>query len=197
MALANYGIKLSEGELLDQIKPDYGQGFSNIWNTTIAKLSASYGLQTTMYALWPLFKPDVFSRAAKEFNSDPEHFDPMKYENPEDKDDMPEPLILAYKEAFLAVEKGCSVLYGSLSANHIREILSEGGLIQTSVKVNRLYSDAPEGFHSLLIYGSDNASVEYHDPFVGPHLSVSMGSLIEATTDVGAFIAYRCPEELS
>jgi hypothetical protein len=190
MVLANSGIEVSESELINKIKPDYGNKFFNIWNTSIAKLASEYGIKTSLYALWPLLKPDIFLEAATEFKDNPDHFDANKYEHPNDKDVLPEPLPLAYKEMFKAVDKGCQVAYGSLTDRRIDDFLKKGLLIQTSVKVHKLYPDAPRGFHSILIYGRKGSIVEYHDPFVGPSLKVDIQDLIKVASDNGAFMVY-------
>lgn len=191
MVLANQGIKVSEEELLGKVVPDYGNKFSNIWNSTIAKLACQYGITTTMYALWPLLKPGTFQKALNEFREDPDSFNAMKYENPDDKDYLPEPLVLAYKEMFLAVDCGCKVEYGSLTKDLLTHLLGSGWIVQTSVKVHKLYSDAPRGFHSILIYKLEGNEVEYHDPFVGSHLNIEVDRLISSAQDVGAFMAYK------
>jgi hypothetical protein len=190
MILASYGVNVTEEDLLKNIEKDYGRKFSNIWNTTIARLASEYGVKTTMYALWPLFKTGVMKEALAELETDQNQFNVGKYENPNDKDVMPEPLSLAYKEMFKAVEVGCKVVYGSITENRIRHFVKNGMLIQTSVKVHKLYSDAPIGFHSILIYGITGDQVRYHDPFVGPSLNVNIKKLIKAASDVGAFMSY-------
>ena len=106
-----------------------------------------------MYALWPLFKKPLLLQALKEFRCDPEHLDISKYENPNDKDDpTPEPLPLAYKEMFKAVEMGCSVVYGTLTTRHTQSHLAKGKLILTTIRLKDMYPEKKlTGFHIILL----------------------------------------------
>lgn len=100
MVLATKQINVTEDELMSKITNDYGSDFKYVWNPTIAKLGQMYGVQTSMYALWPLFKPDLMKQALEEYTAHPETFNVNKYENPNDTDTSTEPLPLAYKEMF-------------------------------------------------------------------------------------------------
>jgi len=191
MVLASCGIEVSEKELIAKVRLDYRADFSNIWNPTIAKLAVEYGIQTTMYALWPLFKPELTLQALKEFRANPEGMNINKYENPNDSESLPEPLSLAYKEMFLAIEKGCKTVYGGLTEKRLTALLNEGFLIQTSVKLHKLYPAKKKGFHSILIYKHSGDGIEYHDPYHGEGLRCTAKHLLTATNGVGAFMAYK------
>ena len=190
MCLQHFGITVSETELEEKVIGDYGKKFSNIWNPTIAKLACEYGIHTILSAEWPVLKPDILPYAVKEYRKNPQTFDVKKYENPDDADSLPEPLPLAYKELFQAVEKGCEVEYGNLSEEKIKKLLSDGYLMQTSIKLHLMYPGRGRGFHSILIYKIDRGEVYYHDPFRGKSLHCSMEHLLKATTDVGVFIVF-------
>jgi hypothetical protein len=191
MVLKHHQIEVSEEKLLTSVEPDYGKGFHNIWNPTIAKLAREYDVDTTMYAEWPLFKPELLKQAMAEYTAAPESFNVAKYEDPDDDDVFPEPLPLAYKEMFEAIRLGCDVEYGSLTKKLLTKVLDAGALIQTSVKLQRLYDDGKKGYHSILIYAYDDATVHYHDPYRGPALTANMGHLINASADTGAAMVYR------
>jgi hypothetical protein len=189
--LAERGIDVSEGELLAKVEGDYGKDFANLWNPTIAKLACQYGLAVTMYADWPLFKPEVLKQAMAEFVADPEAMSVQKYENPQDDDQLPEPLPLAYREMFKAVKLGCKTVYGGLTAELLAELLASGYLIQTSVKIERLYPGEVSGFHSILIYDLKNDLVEYHDPARQPSMHSSLETLIDAANGTGACLVFN------
>jgi len=191
MALNHFGILVSESELKEKVKSDYGEKFSNIWNPTVAKLACEYGLETRLYAEWPLFKEGVLQQAHEDYKTNPANFDVAKYENTNDSDELPEPLPLSYKEMFLAIEKGCKTEYSSLTESKLSELIESGYLIQTSIKLHLMYSQSKIGFHSILIYRLDEANVSYHDPHRGAAMSCTKEHLLKATMDVGAFIAYR------
>jgi hypothetical protein len=190
MVLATYGINISEEELLSRVKSDYGQDFKNIWNPTIAKIAREYKIKTTMFAEWLIFKKDIYIKALAEFKEDSEHMNYKKYENPKDNDDLIEPLPLAYKEMFNALELGCRCVYGKLTANRIRSLLLQGNLIQTSIKLHILYPDKKHVFHSILIYKIDANKIDYHDPAHGESLTCDINKLIKASNNVGAAIVY-------
>lgn len=190
MALAHFGKTVSEGELVSQVKEEYGEKFSNIWNPTIAKLACEYGLKTTFFAEWPLLKPELLSMAMREYVKNPVTFNVRKYENESDHDSLPEPLPLAYKEMFLAIEKGCTTIYGGLTKERITSLLSDGHLIQTSIKLHILYPGKKHAFHSILLYGLERKVVSFHDPYHGEQLNCSIDHLLQAASDVGAFMAY-------
>lgn len=192
MVLNTYGIKVSEKDLVNSIKKDYGGNFKNIWNPTIAKLACGFGIQTRMYALWPLFKKDIFPKALKEYVLNPNQIDIKKFENPHDKTKLSEPILLAYNEMFEAVKEGCTVIYGRLTPNRIRQFLQKGFLIQTSVKLNKLYPGEKISYHSILLFGLDQDKIIYHDPsYRGAFQEVFLKRLQESMDDVGAAIVYR------
>ena len=191
MALAYFGITVTESELEKKVETDYGKNFKNLWNPTIAKLACEYGLNTLLSADWPLLKDGVIQQAMKAYKEDSENFNVNKYENPNDTDHPPEPLPLAYKEMFRAVEKRCKTAYGSLTAEKISELLTKGYLIQTSIKLHLMYPGSKHTFHSILIYGIDGNTVYFHDPAKGAQLTCSVEHLLKATMDVGAWMGYR------
>lgn len=191
MALHYFGAEATEAELLEKVEKDYGNTFSNIWNPTIAKLACEYDINTTLYALWPLLKKHNLSEALNDFIKNPQNFDVRKYENQNDKDAMPEPLLLAYKEMFLAVQNGCKTVYGGMTGKRMQAFLSKGHLIQTSVKLHLLYPGKNQAFHSILVYGLQDSTVYFHDPFHGEGLSCSVDRLLKASSDVGAFMVYK------
>jgi hypothetical protein len=190
MVLASYEISVSEEELIKKVEVDYGKDFKNLWNPTIAKLSRKYGIQTTMYANWPLFKKDIYPLALAEFIKNPLTFDYRKYENPKDTDNLTEPLPLSYREMFKAMELGCICTFGKLTEHIIRSLLSQNQLIQTSVKLNLLYPGKKQVFHSVLIYGVKDDILFYHDPAHGESLTCTLGHMVHAANDVGAAIVY-------
>ncbi len=193
MVLHHFRIKVNEEELENKVKENYGNKFSNIWNPTIAKLACGYGINTTLYALWPLLKKDTLPKALNAFQRNPHTFDVNRYENKKDKDRFSEPLPLAYKEMFLAVQKGCKAAYGSLTTQRVKKLLSEGYLIQTSIKLHLMlmYPDKKRAFHSILIYRISGNKIFFHDPFNGEGLTCTLEHLLKATSDVGAFMAYK------
>lgn len=184
-------MSVTEDALVAKIEGDYRSDFHNIWNPTIAKLGQMYGLQTSMYALWPLLKPDVLKPATEAYEKSPETFNVTLYENPNDKDTGTEPLPLSYKEMFAAIALGCKTEYGTLSKILIKEHLDAGHLIQTSIKLHKLYPGKKHAFHSILLYGYTNNEVFYHDPALGEQLSCTFEQLLTAATDVGACIVFE------
>lgn len=191
MVLAYYGINVSEAELINKVEKDYGKNFKNLWNPTISKLSQEYGVDTIMYAVWPLFRKDIYLKALAEFQENPETMDYKKYEHPKDKDQMTEPLPLAYKEMFRALELSCKCVYGKLTENRLKEFLSKNYLVQTSIKLHLLYPGKKHVFHSILIYKLIDDTVYYHDPAHGEGLTCKLDSLVRASTSVGAAIVYK------
>jgi len=189
MVLANSGINISEKDLLVKVEKDYGKRFKNLWNPTIAKLAREYKIRTTMYALWPLFKKEKLKKALKEYQENPKKFNVSKYENRGDKDVLPEALPLAYKEMFKAVDLGCKVVYGKLTSTRIKSLLKKNNLIQTSVKLQKLYPKH-KGFHSILLYGFKGDNIFYHDPHYGKSMTTNIDKLIKAAGNVGAAIVY-------
>lgn len=191
MVLAYFGINVSEKELISKVEKDYGKSFKNLWNSTIAKLSREYGINTTMYAVWPLFKKNIYSKALAEFKKNPNTMNFKKYEHPKDKDELTEPLPLAYKEMFRALELGCKCVYGKLTGNKIKNLLLKNCLVQTSIKLHLLYPGERHIFHSILIYKLVGSKVYYHDPARGEGLNSDINRLIKASNNVGAAIVYR------
>jgi hypothetical protein len=189
--LAEKGIDVSEAELLDKVEVEYGKHFTNLWNPTIAKLACQYGLDVTMYADWPLFKPELLKQAMAEFGADPEAMDIRRYENLQDSDQLTEPLPLAYREMFEAIKLGCQTIYGRLTAELLTELLAKNSLVQTSIKIERLYPGEPSGFHSILIYSLKNGKIEYHDPARQPSMKCSLETLISAANGTGACLAFN------
>ncbi|MBI4836588.1 MAG: hypothetical protein HY817_04995 [Candidatus Abawacabacteria bacterium] len=189
MVLNKHGISVTEEDLVEKVEKNYGKHFENIWNPTIAKLAREYGLETTMYALWPLFKPSSLDKALKEYKDTPTTFCVAKYEHKKDQDILPEPLPLAYKEMFKAIELGCHAVYGRLTERRIKTFLRQKKLIQTSIKLKVLYPHR-KGFHSILIYAINKDSIQYHDPYYGPALEINIATLLKATGNTGAAILY-------
>lgn len=190
MVLSFYGMDVSEAELINRVEEDYGKNFKNLWNPTIARLAREYGINTTMCATWPLFKKDIYPKALSEFKKNSETMNYKKYEHPKDKDELTEPLPLAYKEMFRALELGCECIYGKLTTIRIKSALSKGHLVQTSIKLHKLYPGKKHVFHSILIYKVEGNTVFYHDPAHGESLSCSMDALIKASNNVGAAMIY-------
>lgn len=191
MVLATKGISVSEEELIQKVEKDYGKDFKNIWNPTIAKLAREYGIDTTMYALWPLFEKNNLQQAIKKYTENPKSFSIAKYENKNDTDEFPEPLPLSYKEMFAAIKLGCKTVYGNLTTEEMKSLLKNNHLIQTSVHLDKLYPGKNKSFHSILIYGSKDDDVFFHDPANGKSLSCSFTQLMQAMLDVGAAIVYK------
>lgn len=190
MVLASRSLIAPEKELVNKVTGDYGNNFKNIWNPTIAKLARQYGIEVRMYALWPLFKDKVIEEANYEYQLHPKTFNYKRYENPKDTDTVPEPLPLAYREMFAAYQLGCLVIYGTLTRKRITTLLSQKALIQTSVRLHRLYLGKKRAFHSILIYHTNRNLIYYHDPTYGERLSCTFERLLGATSGVGAFLAY-------
>jgi hypothetical protein len=189
--LAAYGKPVEESKLVDLVTPVYGRNFTNIWNPTLAKLACcTFGLAVEMYAEWPLFRPSQLKQALEEYEKDPNHFSFEKYENRQDNDVITEPLALAYTEMFAAIRCGCEATYGTLSAGIIEDALSRSCLVQTSVKLDKLYEGKKAAFHSILIYGLENGHIFFHDPAHGPEKITSLERLLAATTDVGAALVF-------
>lgn len=192
MVLAAKGINITEEELVNKVEENYGKNFKNIWNPTIAKLAREHGIDVTFYASWPLFKDTNMEQALKEYKNSPETFNINKYENPDDKDVLPEPLNLAYKEMFRAVELGCKYEYGGIDKNIIINTLSNNSLIQLSIHLKKLYPEKYKtGYHSILLYKYEKGKVFYHDPYNGESLSTNIDDLINATMDTEAFMVYK------
>jgi len=191
MVLANYGIQVTEEELIQKVEKDYGKNFTNLWNPTIAKLSREYGINTTMYALWPLFKKDIYPKALTEYKKNSETMNYKKYEHPKDTDTLPEPLPLAYKEMFRALSFGCRCIYGKLTAHRLKTLLLKDCLVQTSIKLHILYPEKKQAFHSILIYRLNGDTIYYHDPAYGNNLKCKLDILIQASSNVGACISYQ------
>ena len=190
MVLAQHQIILVENTLQDRVISDYGKDYKSLWNPTIAKMACEYGIQTTLYASWPLLKPNILPVAIVEYRKSPETFSARKYENIHDKDTEPIPLPLSYKEMFLAIEKGCKTVYGKLTKNLIQEHLDNGDLIMISIKNNRLYPGKSNTSHSILLYGYKVDMVYYHDPKWGERLQASFEKLEEAMQRVRVGIVF-------
>jgi hypothetical protein len=141
-----------------------------------------------MYALWPLFKPELLEQALREYEKNPKTFNVNKYENPNDNDESTEPLPLAYKEMFEAIKLGCKVKYENLTDKLIKKIIDNGNLLQTSIKLHVLYPDKKHAYHSILVFGYSDNTIHYHDPSFGENLQCSFKQLLNASTDVGACI---------
>ncbi len=189
--LALQGIEVTEETLISKVKGDYGKNFKNIWNPTLAKLAVEYGIPTKMYAKWPLFKASVIKGATLEYSKDPNGFKLSEYENNNDGDRLPEPLSLAYKEMFKAIELGCEVFYGRLTRQRLVNLVAEGYIIQTSIKTEKLYHGERPSYHSLLIYSIDGNELVYHDPARSAAMKCKVSSLIRAANDTGAFMAFK------
>ncbi len=174
-----------------KIESDYGKRFTNIWNPTIARLAREYDIDTTMYAGWPLFKPEILTKALEEYHHNSDEIDVQKYENPDDKDTIPEPLPLSYTEMFKAIELGCRPIYGGLTADLLVKLLHQNLLVQTSIKTNLLYPQGSDTYHSVLIYGFEGNELTYHDPARKPAMKCSVSSLIKAANGTGACLVYN------
>ena len=190
MVLATNDIEVSEQELIRKVEQDYGKRFKNIWNPTIAKLAAQYNIKTTLIADWPLLKPQNLRKAKKEYFADPDKFNYKKYENPDDTDSLPEPLPLAYKELFNALQSGAKATYTVLDRETIEKTLQSDFLMLLSVNLQKLYSDK-RGYHSILLYDFQTDQVSYHDPSYGEEQSVSFSRLLEASINVGAAMIFK------
>lgn len=191
MVLHAYGIKVREKDLYEKVVIYYGKSFKNIWNPTIARIACEYGIKTTMYALWPLFKKETFPQAIKDYEKNPQEININKYENKNDQDNLPEPLPLAYQEMFAAIKKGCQVYYGSLTTDKIKQFLAKGHLIQTSVKLHLLYPDKKSAYHSILLYDLKDDQVVFHDPSYGQSQTITFERLTKTIMNVGAGIVYK------
>lgn len=190
MVLACEGTYVNEQTLIDKVKNDYGDNFKNLWNPTIAKLACQYKVPTRMYAKWPIFKKGIIEKAFEDYIADPTCFRYKKYENSKDDDTITEPLPLAYSEMFAAYKLGCEVVYGGLTGQRIERFIKQDSLIQTSIKLHKLYPGEKHTFHSILIHSIENKQVIYHDPAHGSNLRTSYDIIIKAATDVGAFMVY-------
>ncbi|MDB5175450.1 MAG: hypothetical protein JWM81_308 [Candidatus Saccharibacteria bacterium] len=189
--LALKGLIVSEEDLIEKVEPDYGGSFSNLWNPTIAKLALEYDIDTTMYADWPLFKPELLQQVLDEYHQSPDTMDIQRYESPDDGDSLPEPLTLAYKEMFRAIELGCKTMYGGLSRGLLTELLERNLLVQTSIKTKLLYPGERDTYHSILIYALNDANeVVYHDPAREPSMVCPIDVLINAANGTGACLVY-------
>lgn len=191
MVCAFYGINISEEDLEKKVQQDYEKNFKNLWNPTIAKLACELGIETDMYAQWPLLKKENFPEAFKEYTINPLRMDIRKYENINDKDTLSEPLPIAYKDMFEAVRLGCGVHYGTLSHLKIKKFLEKGYLIQTSIKLNYLYPGKKQAYHSLLLFDFNEKLVMYHDPTFGKSLQTTFEKLEASMQNVGAAIVYK------
>lgn len=189
MVLASKGISVGEEELLKKVEKDYGKSFKNIWNSTIAKLACQFGIKAKLIVEWPLLKKDNLKKALQEYETNPKSFNYKKYENPNDKDALPEPLPLGYKETFEALKLGCKTECKRISEQKIKKLLDQGNLILFSIKLQNMYKDK-KGYHSILVYGYKNNEVFYHDPSYGKELKLPLKKLIGASQDVGAAIAF-------
>jgi hypothetical protein len=188
--LAAKGVTVSEKELVDKVVPAYGTHFKNLWNPTIAKLACQYGITTHMYAEWPLFKEENLVSALEEFRTNPQAMDISKYESLNDTDSVPEPLPLAYSEMFLAIDLGCKVTYEKLSSENTKRFLKAGNLMQISIRTKKLYPEAKNSYHSILIYDIKGDDVYYHDPARQPSMSCSIVDLVNAANGTGAFMVF-------
>lgn len=79
---------------------------------------------------------------------------------------------------------------GYLTATRINQTISKGYLVQTSIKLHKLYPDKEHAFHSILIYKVEGDKVFYHDPAHGEALRCTMKELIKASNNVGAVVIY-------
>lgn len=190
MVLATKGILVTENDLIEKVKIDYGDNFQNIWNPTVAKLACQYGIKTKMFARWPLFKKDVIPKAFTEYQKNPKTFNYRKFENKNDNDTIREPLPLAYKEMFEAVKVGCNCVFGGLTNRRLKKLYKEGKLVQTSVRLHLLYPGEKRVFHSILIYKIEEDVVSFHDPARGIGLNCPIGRLLKVANSTGAIMAY-------
>jgi hypothetical protein len=138
-----------------------------------------------MYAHWPLFKPHNLQLALKEYAANPLKMDISKYEDANDTDELPEPLPLAYRDMFKAIKLGCTVEYRRPTDQLYRDILGAKRLIQTSIKLEKMYPGTKTGFHSILIYDVAGDQVKYHDPDRQPSMTCSINHLLDEVRPVG------------
>ncbi len=164
MVLARQGVMVDESELIQKVENDYGKSFTNIRNTSIAKLATTYGLKTTIYAL----------KSAK---------------GKKGGGALLESLSVADKDMLAAAQLGCEIVYGRLAEKEIKTSLAQGKLIQTSVKLQFLYP-TQKGFHSILLYAVDQEKIKYHDPYCGAALEVNIAQLLKAMSNTGPAILY-------
>lgn len=191
MVLAAHGQNILEEELRNKVVKDYGSHFKNIWNPTIAKLAAEFGLDVTMYAKWPLFKTETVQKARAEYDKHGESANITQYENPDDNDKSTEPLSLAYKEMFKAMDTGVKAIYGSLSENVIRNALGKGQLILSTVLLPKLYPEKNlSGHHGILIYDVNGDNIVYHDPSYGKSLTTTFDNFQSSQDNVAAGIVF-------
>ena len=94
------------------------------------------------------------------------------------------------KPVIRALDLGCKCIYGKLTATKIKSALSKGSLVQTSIKLHKLYPDKKHVFHSILIYKVKGDTIYYHDPAHGKSLNCSINALIKASNNVGAAMIY-------
>lgn len=189
-ALNFYGVTVSESELVNSVSKDYGKNFKNIWNPTIAKLARIYKLPVKLVADWPLLKRENIKIALAEYKSNPDNMNVDKYENQNDTDKNTEPLSLAYIEMFKAIELGCTVEFGKLNKDSLKTNLEKNKLIQTSIKLDKLYPGSKKTYHSILLHSLDGNKVIYNDPFKGQNLKTSIEHLINSATSAGAYMVY-------
>lgn len=191
MVLATYDKFVSEDELRSKVIKDYGSHFKNIWNPTIAKLAAEFGLKVTMYAKWPLFKINITQQAQSEYKKHGEKANITQYENPDDNDIGTEPLPLAYKEMFKALDTGVKPIYGCLTEKVIRNALENNQLILATVVLSKLYpNENVKGHHGILIYNADGDKIFYHDPYYGPSLTTTFTEFHKSQDTVAAGIVF-------
>ena len=190
MVLATRDIEVSEQELVSKVETDYSKKFKNIWNPTIAKLACQYKIKTTLIADWPLLKSENLEKAKKEYAENPTKFNFRKYENPDDKDTLPEPLPLAYKELFHALDSGAKAVFTPLTGNIIKDTLDHTSFMLLSVNLKKLYP-GKNGYHSILLYAIENDKVFFHDPSYGEAQSTTVYRLLQASTNVGAAIIFN------
>lgn len=137
-----------------------------------------------------LFKPELLQQALQEYRDNPDAMNIHEYENRKDPDSIPEPLPLAYKDMFKAIELGCNVVYDRLDDSSLRAAIGRHQLVQTSIKTRVLYPDERASYHSLLIYDINNDVIRYHDPFRGPGMTCTVSQLIKAANGTGACMVY-------
>lgn len=179
IVLANYGIFVTETELIKKVEKEYGKNFQNLWNPTLAKMGREYGIDTTMYATWSLLKKNPNILKNKEFK------------NPRYEDGTVILLTLEQKEFFKALKLGSAYIHGKLTTQRIKTLLSKNYLIQTSVRLHLLYPGERQIFHSILIYKLVGDTVYFHDPARSESMSSHIATLVKAANNAGVVIVYK------
>jgi len=78
----------------------------------------------------------------------------------------------------------------SVDVEKLARLLSgKNTLIQLSIKLAKMYP-RKHGFHSILLYSTQDGFVKYHDPSYGASLECSIEKLMIASKGAGKIIVY-------